>query len=336
MMRVPTSQSKPTQLALNADRDMARPAAFPCRLLPRSRLRRLLLLEVAVSMAALLPLAGAFSSPRSPMPMVPRPPGGRPSPPPPRRLPHIAPHSASKSDSDSFYDSTEPSASAPEGGSDRGLTSSMASHHAAVKTSNIEMALAFYSLLDYRPVARFRAGPARAAWLEHRPGSGAGEDKGEDDREDASLPPPMGAGGRLEVIEVPPDLIGGTGSGAGGAAERSMAADRMEHPALLGWDHICLDVTGCCGEEVEGEGGLDRWLGRVGERSQRRFGKALRIALTPRVRLIGRERYEVAFLYDADGGLIELVRRLPWGEGETARESGWDDVDDGRIIWRAS
>ena len=47
-------------------------------------------------------------------------------------------------------------------------TVAMRQHHMAMKTSNIEMSIAFYSLLDFYPVAKFRSGPARAAWLEHQ------------------------------------------------------------------------------------------------------------------------------------------------------------------------
>ena len=60
-------------------------------------------------------------------------------------------------------------------------------HHAAVKTRSMEMALAFYSLLGFAPEAKFRAGPARAAWLTNAASVG-------------------GEGARIEIIEVPPQF----------------------------------------------------------------------------------------------------------------------------------
>ena len=38
------------------------------------------------------------------------------------------------------------------------------------------------------------------------------------------------------------------------------------------------------------------------------FGRQLRIALPPEQKVIGSQVYEMAFIYDADGALIELLR----------------------------
>jgi hypothetical protein len=71
----------------------------------------------------------------------------------------------------------------------------------------------------------------------------------------------------------------------------------------------------------------------LNSKSQAKFGKDLRVALQPRVKLFGREQHELAFIYDADGALIELVNILG---SESTTESSWDDGDDSRIIWRNS
>ena len=57
-------------------------------------------------------------------------------------------------------------------------------HHTALRTRNITTAIQFYSLLGYRVEGRFRAGPARAAWLELD-----------------------GSQHRLELIEVPAHIL---------------------------------------------------------------------------------------------------------------------------------
>eukprot|EP00986_Skeletonema_menzelii_P020744 scaffold32175_cov160-Skeletonema_menzelii.AAC.2 len=51
------------------------------------------------------------------------------------------------------------------------------------------------------------------------------------------------------------------------------------------------------------------------------FGKSLRVALHPTKRIIGRDVYEMAFIYDADGTLVEL---LNWsGRLEHEVGDGW-------------
>eukprot|EP00984_Skeletonema_dohrnii_P036850 scaffold38276_cov161-Skeletonema_dohrnii-CCMP3373.AAC.2 len=52
------------------------------------------------------------------------------------------------------------------------------------------------------------------------------------------------------------------------------------------------------------------------------FGKSMRVALQPTKRIIGRDVYEMAFIYDADGTLVEL---LNWsGRLEQEVGSGWE------------
>ena len=210
------------------------------------------------------------------------------------------------------------------------LTCSMRQHHMAIKTSSIEMSIAFYSLLNFYPIAKFRSGPARAAWLEHMP-------NGEDSRDNNTSETPNNA--RIELIEIPDKMLyEGLDEEARKQMPRKRALDRMANSAVLGWDHMCLDVTESIramsfdGDEASC-GDLQGWIDALNSKSQAKFGKDLRVALQPRVKLFGREQHELAFIYDADGALIELVNMLG---SESTTESSWDDGDDSRIIWRNS
>ena len=203
---------------------------------------------------------------------------------------------------------------------------SMRQHHMAMKTSNIEMSIAFYSLLDFYPVAKFRSGPARAAWLEHQPyGSSIGDKESPDNNIGSTT-------ARIELIEVPKAILyEGMDEEARKQVPRKRALDRISNPAVLGWDHMCLDVTdSICAMSTKN---LQGWIDALNSRSQSKFGKDLRVALQPRVKVFGKEKFELAFIYDADGGLIELVNSVSELSG-SEMESSWDDDDDSRIRWR--
>ena len=211
------------------------------------------------------------------------------------------------------------------------ITRCMQQHHTAIKTSNIEMSIAFYSLLDFYPIAKFRSGPARAAWLEHMP-------NGDNSRKDG-----INSDSRINSaarIEIPEEILyEGTDEEERKQMPRKRALDRMTNSAVLGWDHMCLDVSESLRTmSVDGDNGgnstgnLRGWIDALNSKSKSQFGKDLRVALEPRVKLFGRDQYELAFIYDADGGLIELVNKLDGSESPV--ESSWDDEDDSRIIWR--
>ena len=215
------------------------------------------------------------------------------------------------------------------------ITCSMRQHHMAIKTSNIEMSMAFYSLLDFYPIAKLRSGPARAAWLEHMPKGGASS-KG-DLLEGGT---PINSAARIELIEIPEEMLyEGIDEEERKQMPRKRALDRMANSAVLGWDHMCLDVTesiraiSADGDENETlHDNLQGWIDALSSKSKFKFGKDLRVALEPRVKLFGREQYELAFIYDADGGLIELVNKMDVSKSPV--DSSWDDEDDSRIIWR--
>jgi catechol 2,3-dioxygenase-like lactoylglutathione lyase family enzyme len=168
-------------------------------------------------------------------------------------------------------------------------------HHTAIKTRNITMAIQFYTLFGFEPTKKFRAGPARAAWLEH---NGA-------------------ANSRLELIEVPSYMLDEP------EGMKRRALDVTERQNLLGYNHLALEVSASIRQK--GFSNLTEWLDSLNEKSMEMFGKTLRVALQPQQQLIGSSVYELAFLYDADGALVELLHKqkdLP-----QRIESGWEPWD---------
>eukprot|EP00984_Skeletonema_dohrnii_P020441 scaffold9971_cov75-Skeletonema_dohrnii-CCMP3373.AAC.2 len=73
------------------------------------------------------------------------------------------------------------------------ISTAIQSHHVAVKTRNIEVAIKFYSLLGFHVETKFVAGPARAAWLLHG--------NPDDDDNHSSVK------SRIELIEVPSYML---------------------------------------------------------------------------------------------------------------------------------
>ena len=175
---------------------------------------------------------------------------------------------------------------------------SLAFHHSAIRTRNITLAIQFYSLLGFEPSTKFRAGPARAAWLEPRHFQQQQQ-------------------GRLELIEVPSYMLNEP------EGTKRRAIDLMKQAELLGHNHLALDVTSSI--QCLGLKSLQEWMNHLNQRSIAVFGKTLRIAVPPRQQLIGNTVYELAFLYDADGSLVELLHKQK--ELPQTISSGWDPLD---------
>jgi len=202
-------------------------------------------------------------------------------------------------------------------------------HHGAVKTANITLAMQFYRLLGFEEECRFRAGPARAAWLEL-----------------------ADAGTRLELIEVPSYMLIPTSSspGTAGTSPQSpssspvplpKAINLMNRQELLGYNHLALDVTAQIRhkeqqqlrrqQERDGKPNgdppqqlsLKDWIADLNATSLAQFNKTLRVALEPRQQLIGRDVYELAFVFDADGCLVELLHHQSRLQQDIV-ESGWE------------
>jgi hypothetical protein len=76
-----------------------------------------------------------------------------------------------------------------------------------------------------------------------------------------------------------------------------------------------------------GNGGLGPWIRRLNATSVARFGRSIRVALPPRRQLIGRSAYELAFVYDDTGCLVELLNRAADPERRGPVASGWEPWD---------
>ena len=111
-------------------------------------------------------------------------------------------------------------------------------HHAALKTRNITTAIQFYGLLGYRLQQKFRAGPARAAWLELPCSSSDGSSNSTSTIGGGSSAA-AAAGGRLELLEVPGYMLPPQND----SKPPPRAPNLMDRPALLGYNHVALDVT---------------------------------------------------------------------------------------------
>lgn len=175
-------------------------------------------------------------------------------------------------------------------------------HHSAIRTRNITLAIQFYSLFGFEPTAKFRAGPAKAAWLEQRQASGA---------HDQGTPPPC----RIELIEIPPEILKEP------EGKKKRALDLFARPDFLGHNHLALDVTHSA-RQLGCERNLAAWMDHLNERSVALFGKTMRVALPPSQQIISSTVYDLAFVYDADGALVELL--CQGVELPQKMSSGWD------------
>jgi catechol 2,3-dioxygenase-like lactoylglutathione lyase family enzyme len=215
-------------------------------------------------------------------------------------------------------------------------------HHTALKTRNITNAIEFYSLLGYQVASKFRAGPARAAWLELPQGNTASVSA-------ASV-------SRLELLEVPAYML---------PSPRERAPNLMDQQAVLGYNHVALDVTYQIQQmqillqehDQKDDDSMTRnttastsstststtsttstttiistvsladWMSRLNATSVELFGKTLRVALEPQQQIIGRNVYELAFLFDADGCLVELLNLKSVLPLTVNVQSGWEPWD---------
>ena len=190
-------------------------------------------------------------------------------------------------------------------------------HHTAIKTRDIEVAIQFYSLFGFSVETKFRTGSSRAAWLTNAPQEQKIEQKGQND-----------VSARLELLEIPAYMLQEK------EGTRKRAIDLVANDSLLGLNHLALDVTAYInqlkrnGDEPQQESDLsdlEKFLNQVSKESVKEFGKTLRIALKPEQKVIGSQVYEVAFVYDADGSILELVRYIK-DLGQNV-QSGWEPWD---------
>lgn len=227
-------------------------------------------------------------------------------------------------------------------------------HHTAIKTRNITTAMAFYTtLLGFRVQCRFRAGPAKAAWLEF-PSFPRSVDDNDHDGDEIK---PLGSkrveqvarrrsnggssSGRLELIELPFYMLR-----EDNVTTRQRAPDLIAYPDVLGYNHMAIDVTLSIREmslnastettttpqqspaslfsltSTSSSLLLAQWMDRLNRRSLELFNKTVRVAVPPRQQMMGRSVYELAFIYDADGCLIEFLNHV--STLNQSVESGWE------------
>ena len=186
-------------------------------------------------------------------------------------------------------------------------------HHTAIKTRNITLAIEFYSLLGFEVSTKFRAGPAKAAWLELT---------GKSSNSSSS----QNTGCRLELIEVPSFVLDEP------EGMKRRAFDLMDRQDLLGHNHFALDVTDQIASAAATSNSsssnnkrisdLTTWLETLNQTSIETSNRMLRVALKPQQQMIGQGVYELAFLYDADGALVELLNKQT--DLTQPMRSGWD------------
>lgn len=239
------------------------------------------------------------------------------------RFVHISPTTANSSSSSSSstttttYDNeSDTQQQKPALDSTRITSSAIYSHHTAIKVRNIENAIKFYSLLGFHVETKFVAGPARCAWLLH-----------ESEHINSQ---PTSLSSRIELLEVPSYMLNES------EGKIKQAIDLTKREELLGLNHLALDVTGCI-PRPNNDGGateegtacalyqLQEWMDDLNTLSIDKFGKRLRVALSPTKRIVGREVYEMSFIYDADGSLVELLNHS--GTLQQEISDGWQPWD---------
>ena len=193
-------------------------------------------------------------------------------------------------------------------------TNTLPVHHTAIRTRNITLAIQFYELFGFEPITKFRAGPARAAWLQQGTTGTTTDDDDDDDDKGRT---------RLELIEVPSYLLDEP------EGMKRRALDLFNDNRLLGLNHFCLDVSETIQQNTN-LNDLSDYLEFLNDMSLKKFGKTLRIALQPKQQMIGKGVYELAFLYDADGSLVELLNKQKELEQEITdgwKPLKWDNQD---------
>jgi hypothetical protein len=114
----------------------------------------------------------------------------------------------------------------------------------------------------------------------------------------------------IELIEVPP-------------FPRSLM--RVDSEAALrtrdvGHFHVCMDCTRAC---LTLGGLIAAW----NTDSVAKVRKTIRVLLEPEMRRVGGRVMEVAMIADADGNIVELLRRTGFGEEEGGDEGGGNFVE---------
>jgi hypothetical protein len=218
-------------------------------------------------------------------------------------------------------------------------------HHTAIKTRNITLSIMFYNLFGYQVEYRFRTGPARAVWMIQQ------QQQQKSNSTTSICDPNHYYHHRLELIEVPSYMLQNNKD-----QPLLRGPNLMERPDILGLNHIAMDVT----KQIEYEmiewnqmnhtyysnpsslstlvlppppppppqPSLSTWIQQLNETSIRLYQKSIRTALyPPQQQLIGIHIYEIAFIYDIDNTLIELLYQTSQQISNINITSGWEPWD---------
>jgi catechol 2,3-dioxygenase-like lactoylglutathione lyase family enzyme len=177
-------------------------------------------------------------------------------------------------------------------------------HHASIRTADIFRAIAFYELLGFTVQERFTTGYTLACWLE-------------------------GLGGRIELIQIPqpkpaPDAFGDEHYVGyyhlSFDLTAALAPTALVSTALATGEAVCPSAERpsleCLAAEVaERPVDLPGWLALLKQRFDQAAAtqeqvQPLHVLLEPEQQMIGDRIYEVAFIADADGLPLELIRVL--------------------------
>ncbi|MGB3493560.1 MAG: VOC family protein [Elainellaceae cyanobacterium] len=158
----------------------------------------------------------------------------------------------------------------------------------SIRTADIHRAIAFYERLGFEVCERFTAGITLACWME-------------------------GLGGRIELIQVP---------------QPRSAPDAFSDEHYTGYYHLSFDLTDITENlsdwldnlsqsfaedvaihvaETSANHGAENSADNAANNGSR---QSLKILLKPTQQMIGDRVYEVAFIADADGLPLELIRLL--------------------------
>jgi catechol 2,3-dioxygenase-like lactoylglutathione lyase family enzyme len=99
-----------------------------------------------------------------------------------------------------------------------------------------------------------------------------------------------GTGGRIELIQIP---------------QPAPPPDAFGDPHFVGYYHLSFDLS----TQLSPEQSLSDWVAALGDRLAQE-SLSLNVLLPPQLQRIGEHTYEVAFLADADGLPLEVLRSL--------------------------
>lgn len=155
--------------------------------------------------------------------------------------------------------------------------------HVMVRTWDISRARRFYSLLGYQDVTRFKTNGLKAVWIRS---------------------PYIDQ--TIELIEVK-DLV----------KDRSEPNQRASLSSLSpGLGHISMDVSRACTD-------LNKFLLTVQKESMDRFQTKLRLLEPPRQIMLGSTITEIAFMTDADGTVLEMLRLIKKLDDKVEYDAEW-------------